>query len=64
MLEQFKQLHRGLDVAKVASELRMANLESLRRAALVVNDAFGDPDVERKTVISGETGGIIVPPEA
>jgi hypothetical protein len=53
ILEDFKLIHRALDVKKVQAEVRHAELENLRLAARLANGEYGDPDVEKKIVIEG-----------
>lgn len=51
LLEDFKLMHRALDVKKVQAEVRRAELENLRLAARLASGEYGDPDVEKKIVI-------------
>lgn len=51
LLEDFKLIHRALDVKKVQAEVRRAELENLRLAARLASGEYGDPDVEKKIVI-------------
>jgi len=51
LLEDFKLIHRALDVKKVQAEVRRAELENLRLAARLASGEFGDPDVEKKIVV-------------
>jgi hypothetical protein len=53
ILEDFKLMHRALDVKKVQAEVRRAELENLRLAARLARGELGDPDVEKKIVIEG-----------
>lgn len=53
ILEDFKLIHRALDVKKVQAEVRHAELENLRLAARLASGEYGDPDVEKKIVIEG-----------
>lgn len=46
LIEDFKLLHRGLDVLKVQAEARNLELENLRKAARMQADKLGDPNVE------------------
>ncbi|MGI8425449.1 MAG: hypothetical protein ACR2M4_02405 [Actinomycetota bacterium] len=46
LIEDFKLLHRGLDVLKVQAEARNLELENLRKAARIQSDKLGDPNVE------------------
>lgn len=45
-LEPFKEAHRQMDVLKVRSEVRSAELDNCRRAKLVLTDKLEDPNVE------------------
>jgi hypothetical protein len=53
ILEDFKLMHRALDVKKVQAEVRRAELENLRLAARLASGEYGDPDIEKKIVIEG-----------
>jgi hypothetical protein len=61
ILENFKALHRGIDVKKAQAEVRKIELENARYAARLLNDEREDPDVDRKIVVEG--GGVIVNPD-
>jgi len=65
LLENFKHLHRQLDVQKVEEEVRGAQLENLRKAMRLAQDVpvMDDPDVEKKIVIEGNGANVIVPSE-
>jgi hypothetical protein len=54
ILEDFKLIHRALDVKKVQAEVRRAELENLRLAARLASGEYGDPDIEKKIIV--ETG--------
>jgi hypothetical protein len=56
-------MHRALDVKKVQAEVRHAELENLRLAARLANGEYGDPDVEKKIVIEGDTDKIAIQPD-
>jgi hypothetical protein len=64
LLEDFKLLHRALDVKKVQSEVRHAELENVRLAARALGNVLDDPDVERKIVIEGTVPPVTVQPDA
>lgn len=62
LLEDFKLIHRALDVKKVQAEVRRAELENIRLAARALEGEREDPDIEKKIVI--EKGqDIVVPTE-
>lgn len=63
ILEDFKLVHRAVDVKKAQAELRRDELENVRLAARLLADEREDPDIERKIVIEGARD-VIVPPEA
>ncbi|MCO5963688.1 hypothetical protein [Sinorhizobium meliloti] len=62
LLENFKLEHRQLDVEKAREEARKLKLESLRYAARILTERYEDPEIDRKTLITGQAG-IVVPPE-
>lgn len=51
ILEDFKLMHRALDVKKVQAEVRHAELENLRLAARLASGEFGDPDIDKVVVV-------------
>jgi hypothetical protein len=57
LLEDFKLIHRALDVKKVQAEVRRAELENIRLAAR--EGEREDPDIEKKIVIEGGSTAII-----
>jgi hypothetical protein len=59
LLEDFKLIHRALDVKKVQSEVRHAELENIRLAARALEGEREDPDIEKKIVIEGEAAAVI-----
>jgi hypothetical protein len=62
LLEDFKLIHRALDVKKVQAEVRHAELENVRLGARALKGKDGDPDVEKKVVIeaAADNGKILV----
>jgi hypothetical protein len=62
ILEDFKLMHRAIDVKKVQAEVRKLEMENLRYAARILEGEREDPDIERKVVISGNGQAIVVPP--
>ena len=59
MLEDFKLIHRALDVKKVQAEVRRTELENVRLAARVLKGECEDPDIEKKIVIEGGKGHVV-----
>jgi hypothetical protein len=59
LLEDFKLIHRALDVKKVQAEVRKAELENLRLAARLEQGAYGDPDID-KVVVVGNNESVTV----
>ncbi len=51
ILENFKALHRAVDVKKVQAEVRKMELENIRYAARIMEGQLDDPDTEKKVVI-------------
>ncbi|MGZ2744460.1 hypothetical protein [Burkholderia stagnalis] len=51
LLEDFKLIHRAMDVKKVQAEVRHAELENLRLGARLVNSTLGDPDIDKVVVV-------------
>jgi hypothetical protein len=59
LLEDFKLIHRALDVKKVQAEVRHAELENVRLAARAMKNQLGDPDIE-KVVVVGDNKNVTV----
>jgi len=59
LLEDFKLIHRAIDVKKAQAELRKAEIENLRLAARIENVELGDPDID-KVVVVGQGQNITV----
>jgi hypothetical protein len=51
LLEDFKLIHRAIDVKKAQADLRHAELENLRLAARLANGELGDPDIDKVVVV-------------
>jgi hypothetical protein len=56
ILEDFKLMHRAIDVKKAQAELRKAELENVRLAARLLGNELEDPDIEKKILIQGDPG--------
>lgn len=53
ILEDFKLMHRAIDVKKVQAEVRKIEMENIRYAARIVSGERGDPEVEKKIIVEG-----------
>ena len=60
ILEDFKLIHRVVDVKKVQSEVRHGELENVRLAARALKGEYEDPDIEKKIVIEGDAKDVNV----
>ena len=58
LLEDFKLIHRALDVKKVQADVRHAELENIRLASRALKGKDEDPDIEKKIIV--ENGGGVV----
>ena len=59
LLEDFKLLHRGVDVQKAFAEVRGAELENVRLAARIVAQEHGDPHIDKMVVIDSESDVVV-----
>lgn len=59
LLEDFKLIHRALDVKKVQAEVRHAELENVRLAARALEGEREDPDIEKKIIVEGAATSVI-----
>jgi hypothetical protein len=64
LLEDFKLIHRALDVKKVQAEVRHAELENIRLAARALRGKDEDPDIDKKIVIEANGENIALLPDA
>jgi hypothetical protein len=64
LLEDFKLLHRKIDVDKARFEAGKVQLEALRYAGRLLSDEFEDPEIDRRIQITGAAPGVVVPPDA
>jgi hypothetical protein len=67
LLEDFKLLHRQIDVRKAMAATRHDELENLRLAARLLEskehiELLEDAEIEKKVIIEGNTENVIVPP--
>lgn len=63
ILEDFKLVHRAVDVKKVQAEVRHAELENIRLAARALKGEHEDPDIEKKIIVEGNTKNILIDAE-
>src|SRR5262249_19370730 len=63
LLEDFKLMHRALDVKKVQAEVRRAELENIRLAARALKGNDEDPDIEKKIVIEAANPIVALQPD-
>lgn len=63
LLEDFKLIHRALDVKKVQAEVRHAELENIRLASRALKGKDEDPDIEKKIVIETDNTNITIQPD-
>jgi len=61
LVEDFKLLHRAVDVKKVQAEVREMELDNIRQAARILNSNLEDPDIEKKIVIEGNSNSVVLP---
>jgi hypothetical protein len=63
LLEDFKLIHRAIDVKRAQAEARKAELENLRLGARLATDELGDPDIDKVVLVKNgqpitiDTGG-------
>ena len=62
LLEDFKLIHRALDVKKVQAEVPHAELENIRLASRALKGKDEDPDIEKKIVIETDTKNLTIQP--
>ena len=51
LLEDFKLIHRAIDIKRAQAEARKAELENLRLATRLENGQLGDPDIDKVVVV-------------
>jgi hypothetical protein len=56
LLEDYKLIHRAIDVKRVQAETRKAELENLRLAARLAGAELGDPDVDKVVLVENGHG--------
>ncbi len=55
IMEDFKLLHRGVDVLKARADARYGEMENLRLGARILGGQLDDPKIDKKVVIEGNT---------
>jgi hypothetical protein len=63
LLEDFKLIHRALDVKKVQADVRRAELENIRLAARALEGERDDPDIEKTVLVQGIDAGLTITPD-
>jgi hypothetical protein len=61
LMERFKEDHRMLDVKAAQADARAKELENVRRAARILSDERGDPNIDKKILIEGGTNPPVIP---
>lgn len=61
ILEDFKLMHRAIDVKKVQAEVRKLEMENIRYAARILSNEREDPEIEKKILIEGAARDLVVP---
>lgn len=61
ILEDFKLLHRVVDVKKVHAEVRKLEMENIRYAARILSGEREDPEIEKKIMVEGVDETIVNP---
>jgi hypothetical protein len=61
ILEDFKLLHRVVDVKKVHAEVRKLEMENIRYAARILSGEREDPEIEKKITVEGTDETIVNP---
>lgn len=62
ILEDFKLVHRAVDVKKAQAEVRHDELENIRYASRIKIGDYDDPDIEQKIMVEGQEAAINVNP--
>ncbi len=55
LIEDFKLAHRALDVVQAQEGARQSSLDNLRRAALLLDENYDDPDIDAKYLFENTT---------
>ena len=62
ILEDFKLMHRAIDVNMADAQHKEQILENIRRAARLLEDELEDPDIEAKYIFEGDGNATVVAP--
>jgi hypothetical protein len=61
VLEDFKLLHRAVDVKRAMADVRGVELENVRMAARLLAGEREDPTIEKRITIEGNTSQVVIP---
>ena len=64
VLEDFKLVHRAIDVKKVQAEVRKMEIENARMGERILIGDLSDPDIDKHILIEGDVEGLDLDPEA
>ncbi len=64
LLEDFKLIHRALDVKRVQADVRHTELENIRLAARALRGNDADPDIEKTILVQGLDPAVTIDPDA
>lgn len=62
ILEDFKLVHRAIDVKRAQAEARAAELDNVRLAGRLLGADYDDPDVDKRVIIEG-VAPVVLDPE-
>lgn len=62
ILEDFKLIHRAIDVKSAQEDARRKELENVRFAARILAGELDDPEIEKKIIIEGSNQDLIISP--
>ncbi len=62
IMEQFKHLHRQIDVKAAQEELRTTAIDNVRRAQRILSTNLEDPDIDAKYMFEGNGNATVIAP--